>query len=346
LYYDCVDAGQVKRAEVDGLFLFDDTLLIVEAKASKFSDEARRGAIKSLKSDLDAIIDKAYQQGNRVLELVRSEKDVPFFDVAGKEVVRLRLSRFARAFLVSVSLEKLSSLSTSLFALRSLGLIQGREWPWSVALNDLRVIAEITDHPTTFLHYLTRRVACSGFEQLTASDELDMFAHYMQRGLFFENDEQFKNADLYMIASHTDDIDRYYEFQQGLRKEAPKPRIRMLPRFEQLISTLEAARPSNFVTACLALLDFDDSTRSKIAEQIDAIEEAERMERTRIIALPFNGRGDVLILGNGNVNTPDENRFLPRCYKTLEQHGLASATVIIWFPPLTRKRIKVFLLTT
>src|SRR6266496_4842753 len=302
LHYDCIEEGQAKRAEVDGLFIFDDTLLIVGAKASKFSDEARRGAIKSLKSDLDAIIDTAYRQGSRELELVRSTKDVPFFDETGKEVLRVRLSNFERAFLVSVSLEKLSSLSTSLFALRTLGLIQGREWPWSVALNDLRVIAEITDHPTTFLHYLTRRVACNAFEQLTASDELDMFAHYMQLGLFFENDEQFKSTDLYMIASHTEDIDHYYEFQQGLRKEVPKPKISMMPRFEQLISTLETVRPRNFVSACLALLDFDDATRSKVAEQIDAIEEAEEKGRTRIVALPFGSRGDALILGNGNVN--------------------------------------------
>ena len=344
LHYDCIEEGQAKRAEVDGLFIFDDTLLIVEAKASKFSNEARRGAIKSLKSDLDAIIDTAYRQGSRVLELVRSTKDVPFFDETGKEVLRVRLSNFERAFLVSVSLEKLSSLSTSLFALRTLGLIQGREWPWSVALNDLRVIAEITDHPTTFLHYLTRRVACNAFEQLTASDELDMFAHYMQLGLFFENDEQFKSTDLYMIASHTEDIDHYYEFQQGLRKEVPKPKISMMPRFEQLISTLETVRPRNFVSACLALLDFDDATRSKVAEQIDAIEEAEEKGRTRIVALPFGSRGDALILGNGNVNTPDENRFLPRCYTTLKEHGLAFATAIIWSPPLARNKLKVFLL--
>ena len=79
-------------------------------KASKFTDEARRGAIKRLKSDVEALIDKAYHQAHRVLDLARSAHEVSFSDEAGHEMLRLRISDFARVFLVSVSLEKLSSL--------------------------------------------------------------------------------------------------------------------------------------------------------------------------------------------------------------------------------------------
>ena len=72
-----------------------------------------------------------------------------------------------------------------------------------------------------------------------------------------------------MLASHTDEIDRYYEFRQGLRDEAPKPKIVMPPQFEQLITIIQTTRPTNFVTACLAPLDFDDDTRAKIARELE-----------------------------------------------------------------------------
>jgi len=211
-----------------------------------------------------------------------------------------------------------------------------------VALNDLRIIAEITEHSTTFLHYLVRRIRCNSWKQLEAADELDFFAHYMQSGLYFDNDERFHNTDLVTLASHTDDLDHYYAFREGLRSEVSKPRIAMHPNFERLITKLETAQPKHFASACLALLDFDDPTRTKIAAEIDQIDAAEEMGRSRIITLPFEGRDDALILGGARINTPDENHILLHCRTILETHRLRSAIAVLWQAPLTTGNIKVF----
>ena len=71
LYYDCVDDGLQKRAEVDGLLIFDDTLLICRSQGIEVHG---RGAIKRLKSDVEAIVDN---QAHRVLDLARSAPIAP-----------------------------------------------------------------------------------------------------------------------------------------------------------------------------------------------------------------------------------------------------------------------------
>jgi len=60
------------------------------------------------------------------------------------------------------------------------------------SLNALRVIAEMTTHPTVFLHYLVRRLEVNSYEAITVSDELDLFGHFLARGLYFREDEMVR----------------------------------------------------------------------------------------------------------------------------------------------------------
>ena len=342
-FYDHGEDGIKKRSEGDGLIIYDDTLIILEDKAGKISDQARRGALKSLRADLEELVDKAYQQAARTLNFIRESDEVKLLKKNGEELCRLRYRNFRNVFLVAVSFDALASLSTGLPLLRRLGMVQGKEWPWSVSLYDLRVIAEVSDHPTTFLHYLTRRIRCNAHEKLVSSDEIDLFGHYLKQGLYFDESEDFINAGTVLVHDWSSDIDDYFQHIMGLGPEVQKPRVPMHPLFERLITTLEAARPRHFVSACLALQDFDDPSRKKAAAAVGEIDSA-YLEKRVLFACLAPGRDRIaVIFGAGRVNSPQENQILERCRSLLEKHEIDKAIAIVWEPPLSNKRIRTFI---
>jgi hypothetical protein len=343
-FYDHEENGLKKRSEGDGLILFDDTLIIVEDKAGKISDQAKRGALKSLRADLEAIVNRAYQQADRVLYVFRSSEEVTFLKENGEEMCRLRYRDFRNVFLVAVSFDALASLSTGLPLLRRLGMVQGVEWPWSVSLYDLRVIAEICDHPTVFLHYLTRRIQANAHDKLVSSDELDLFGHYLGHGLYFDESEELENADALLIHDWSSQIDDYFQYIMGLGPEVEKPSVAMPTVFEEIITALETVRPRHFVTACLALQNFDDPTREKMASAAQQFDGSPVENGVRLACLdPGQGRLAV-VLGVGKINTPQENQILARCRVLLDKHKIEKAVAIIWDPPLSQRRVRTFVL--
>ena len=343
-FYDYEEDGVKKRSEGDGLIIFDDTLIILEDKAGKISDQARRGALKSLRADLEELVDKAYQQAARTLNFIRESDEVKFLKKNGAELCRLRYRDFRNVFLVAVSFDALASLSTGLPLLRRLGMVKGKEWPWSVSLYDLRIIAEVCDHPTTFLHYLTRRIHCNAHEKLVSSDEIDLFGHYLKQGLYFDESEDFINAGTVLVHDWSSEIDDYFQHIMGLGPEVKKPSVPMHPLFERLITTLESTRPRHFASACLALQDFDDPSRKKAAAAFGQIDSAYLEKRVLFACLTPGQDRLAVILGAGRVNSPQENQILERCRSLLEQHKIGEAVAIIWEPPLSNKRIRTFMI--
>jgi hypothetical protein len=249
LHYNFQDEGISKRSEVDGLVLFDDVLVVVETKAGKFSDEAKRGAPKRLQRDAKELLDSAFAQGKRLLREIRNTPEVVFSDEKGRESLRLRRADFRHQFIVTVSFETLSILQTSLGAVKQLGLIEGNEWPWAVCLSDLRVIAELTDHPSTFVHYLIRRIQANDVKELNTRDELDLFGFYRAGQLFFPPGKK-RDYTMLLVTGFTEEIDAYYDGLVGWRPKIPKPRQPILPRIEELLTTLEQQRPRHFHQNC------------------------------------------------------------------------------------------------
>jgi len=237
LHYGFQDEGQLKRGEVDGLVLYDDALIVIEAKAGKFSDEAKRGATKRLEHDAKELLDVAFEQGKRILNTIRNTPEVVFSDKHGREITRVRRADFRHQFIIAVSFEMLSILQTSLSAVKALGLIEGNEWPWAVCLSDLRVIAELTDHPSTFIHYLIRRIQANNVKELNARDELDLFGFYRAGQLFFPPGEK-RDYTMMVITGFTEEIDAYYDGLVGWRPKIPKPRQPLLSRIEELLTAL------------------------------------------------------------------------------------------------------------
>ncbi len=260
LFYDVTEQGRAVRYELDGLVIYDDCLVVIEAKASRIPPQKRRGAIRGFEQSMMDILKKAQEQAVRAIRYINSAPEVTFLNGRGAPLVIIKREQYRHVFIVLVSFEPIYELSCHLPTARRLGLLPGEEWPWFVCINDLRVISEVLEHPSTFIHYLKRRIALNDQPAVHAFDELDYFMRYIETGLVF-GDTSPQQVGMLGLSPCTDELDAYYSYLRGERSVAPKPRIKMDPVFEQLISRLETEKPRGFVSTCLALFESSEHVR-------------------------------------------------------------------------------------
>jgi len=341
LHYSIERQGQMTPYELDGLAFYDDCLVIIEAKASRLPPEKRRGSISGFMNSMRKSLKMAEDQATRAIRYIDSARVVSFFDMRGAPIVTTERKQFRHVFIILVNLEPLYQLSSHLPTARKLGLLQGEEWPWFVYLNDLRVISEVVEHPSAFLHYLKRRIALNDQPIVHAFDELDYFMYYVKTGLLFA-DGDLRQADLLLLTTHTDELDSYYSWLHGERSAVPKPVTAMDPVFQSLISRLETEMPRHFVSVCLHLLDSDDETRSVIARSIEICEKRIDEDRAaKSVALRV-GRTGLLLVCTRNIN--DSEELIARwCGKWLAYVDVDEFSAICWSPPITTGEIRAFL---
>ena len=113
LYYTMSDEdGRPTQYEVDGLMVYDRTLVVVEIKSGVISSPARRGA-PSLKEDLDELLGSAREQASRVTKYLKST-DEAIFIMRDNRKVFLRLGDFSRVLEIVVTLDSISAFASDL----------------------------------------------------------------------------------------------------------------------------------------------------------------------------------------------------------------------------------------
>ena len=131
--------------EHDIVVLCDDLCLFVEVKSSppdepfRDPDKAYTRLRRSFRSDTG--IQNAYNQANRLLQSVRSNRYVSLYDKDGNEALQLPGSLREGAFCVCVTRDSYGPVATCLSFL--LEKDEGEPYPWAVSAWDLENIAEI-----------------------------------------------------------------------------------------------------------------------------------------------------------------------------------------------------------
>ena len=268
LYYPVTEDGLQKRVETDGLILYDRNLIVIETKAGSLHVATRRGGLKKLEKDCREILEGAYRQARRTLTYVR-ETDEPRFEYKnGKEALVLKNKENIIDFwMINVSAENLGHLAAHLNSLRALNLMQAGEWPWSVFVNDLRVISELIEFPSEFFHYLQKRTRLNEFPQFSSSDELEIFMFYLHKGLHFD-EEKIGDLGLFLPTGFTEDLDRYYNYLLGIGSEVPKPEMNISKSFKGLIMAVEETRRTGRTRLVNTLLNFHKREQDEIIERL------------------------------------------------------------------------------
>jgi uncharacterized protein YchJ len=268
LFYPFPDNEKTKRSETDLLVVYDTNLLIVECKAGSLTTPSKRGALSRLKRDLSELVDKAYDQALRTKTYIETTDEPRFEHENGSEALVLKdKKQFGNVYLLNVTLDSLAHLSSQLGNLKKLNLINGKEWPWSVSLPDLRVISELVESPSEFLVYLKRRIRANDYPQFRLCDELDFFMYYLKDGLYFE-DGRLGREGSFGLHAYTERLDRWYDFQAGRVSSGEKPRLEIPEDYKTLIKGIEATQKAGFSDVTTTLLDFDVEAMEVILENI------------------------------------------------------------------------------
>ena len=325
--------------ELDGLIDYDDVLILIEAKAGNLPESAKRGSVQSfIKKMKNELLGEAFEQGNRALEYIKKNKEVKFFDKNGNELSKINKDDYRYFFVISIYFEPIGHIITNLSFMKDLRIVSN-EKHWAVFLNDLRVISEIVDNPTLFIHYLTRRLEVNNFPQFNSFDELDTFMLYINEGLYFE--EIPEDLDKITFTGYTENLDNYYLFLEGKRNKVEKPTQKMPEFFEHLIKKLEYKRPKHFTTGCIELLNCDGATREKISEQIKRCESDYKKDgKAHSVSFVFEKPGLALLLSTfPEIDLGKHSVVWSEKY--LQNTNMKKVVIIYWEPEIISKESSI-----
>jgi hypothetical protein len=258
------------RIEIDGLVVIDTVALVVEAKGAALSEPAKRALEPRLKRDIEATLEEAAGQANRLSTAIEKREPIAFADRNGNPIP-LDHAQLSRVFPIVVTLDDFSGLSTSVWALAEAGLLDAPEpLPWIASLHELDIVLELVEYAAQLPHFLMRRRRVNELKLVRAADELDFLVFYLTSGLFFDDVVAGPDApDFIGIESMTDDVDAYYFVKQGLRKgKAKKPSAQFDPLSTRFLKQLDDERPPGFVEASIALLTMSDASRREFTKHI------------------------------------------------------------------------------
>lgn len=141
--------------------------------------------------------------------------------------------------IVNPTLHELAGFAQQLPRLRALGLFKSGEYPWSVFINDLRVIAETCENEAVFLHYLVWRNRLPLGDRITVTDEIDLWASY----LLCERITGLHGGGRMIIGNASTDFDAYYDGLAGRGPKREPPRKFLPDSVRAFVSRLASTRP-------------------------------------------------------------------------------------------------------
>jgi hypothetical protein len=237
--------------EVDGLVIFESNAFVVEGKAKPISVQGKRGDLTRLRCDIGHSVEEALRQGVRAADYLRSDSDAVFADEQGNEAVRIAPGTIDNIVIVNATLHELGGHATQLPRLQTLGLFSDGQYPWSIFINDLRVIAETSDNVAVFLHYLRWRARLPLGDRVTVMDELDLWGSY----LLGERFGALADGGHYMVGNSSTDFDAYYAGVLGNGPAAPKPGKFLHEPLTSFVAAMSRDRPEGWLDAAGVCLD-------------------------------------------------------------------------------------------
>lgn len=272
-YDERLPANESKRREIDALIEYDQNVIIVSAKSGEWSLAARRGAPKSMAEEIARLVVEGFEQGYAAKHYIETAADASFADQAGTRQIVFDANSQPRAiYAINVTLSALGPAAIQLNALKAAGLLTADLFAWSVFVNDLRVIADICETPSEFLFYLQRRLRFNTFEQLRGADELDLFAYFLDQGLFFD-EARLKGVSLFSVGPNTDDLDKYFDKLEKSEPNPAKPKLAISPDFRELIRAIERTSCDGFSEITLYLLNLDGTYHEQISANLASLRE-------------------------------------------------------------------------
>ncbi len=333
-----------KRVEGDGLILIDDVALIVEVKSVALTAEARGGVERRLRGKLRDIVTNAAAQADRLRQRIVADERVRLDDGTWIDVTGVR-----EVHTIAVGLEDLSGVTTATAMLVDAGVLMPENIPWTVSLHDLRIVCELVDRPSELLFYLRRRTHPDATRKFLAVDELDLFLHCLNRGLYVIPDPERRAEQLpwtgnpttsdrrrhaaqhrELIASQTDPLDAWYHSQlDHTAPKALKPCMKAHAQLLALIDEITATGTPGWLSTSTILLEGDEAAHRAFGREARRLarmvkEDGQHHSSTRIV---FDTSGNPIVLTwacCGQVESADQAEVYLRDYLAAKKYQVGA----------------------
>lgn len=338
-------ASYTKRVETDALLLADDIAIVVEAKAGWLRPDARSGDPTLLRQDLSKLITHAAEQAERLRQRISANGGLRLHDDTW-----LDLSYVREVHLVAATLEDTSGIVTATSDLIDHALLREDAIPWTVSLQDLRVISEIVQRPAEFVLYLRRRTDPATTRINYSLDELDLFMEFLTTGLYVEPDPDQRYAEMPLLGppdegvrerygqqvprflfSRTDDLDAWFAYRYG-RREAPaeRPALPIDPTVAGVVDHLALRKSPGWLNIGATLLSYATDEQEQFGAAIRRLRqrtaEDSQLHSFTIAAGDHSDRSHVIALASlpgAFASEDDQERFAT--YVLLKKHQLQCA---------------------
>ena len=247
------DPGSGKEYENDLLILIDSYLIVVEAKAGKVSDRARRGDHARLKRAIDDLLIAPSRQAKRFTDYLKANPGRQQFQTRRGEVNEVDTSDITAIIRLNVMLESLGALGARWPFLSQAGFIQYKdEMAPAMTIVDLDILFEILSGTCEKLHYLVRRAR---FETDVdyIGDEMDLIAYYIDTG-FNIPEQHFKEAGLLYLYGESKRLDSYF-MKEWNKRNVPKPSLHMTKWWRDILQKVEERQPPQWIAIGHMLLN-------------------------------------------------------------------------------------------
>ncbi|PFF75825.1 hypothetical protein CN341_19705 [Bacillus cereus] len=201
----------------------DGTVFLVEVKASKYKEPFRDPdrAYQRIKRDFksDGGIQKAYNQGKKLKDLLNQNEIITLYNKEGEEVVTLNSKDIKKIHIICVTAENFGIIASNLSYL--LEKEESELYPFAVNLYDLELIVDYIKFKSlgekSFVDYLNFRQLYH--KKFIATDELDIFGYFLSKPDY----KIFREQDIIFVSpENADIIDEMYFSRLGIYKKEKK----------------------------------------------------------------------------------------------------------------------------
>lgn len=264
------NSGKSKWCECDGLIIYDDHLFVVEVKAGAFTYTSPATDLAAHLTSLRNLIEAPAAQGNRFIEYLESDLEVPIFDGERNELTCIRRQDFRTVTVVALSLDSFTELAARAQHLSKVGVELGTSEVWALSIDDLRVYADIFDNPLIFIHFIEQRMQAVTNDSINLDDEIDHLGLYLAQNNYEQYAREFGGAeqDRIQFTGFRAPIDEFYTAL--VNNEVPsRPSQEMPSKLREIIDFLAGAKKAGSTMLASFLLDGDGELRQNFADGID-----------------------------------------------------------------------------
>ncbi|MDE0005003.1 MAG: hypothetical protein OXQ29_20120, partial [Rhodospirillaceae bacterium] len=269
------EAGTGNWAETDLLVVYEDVLLIVEAKAGVLPMHSPAADFDAHMKRVEGLIVSAYRQCFRVMEALAAGKALPIHELRNgkhEQIAELDLQDFRMVLPIGLTVEAISPFSTCLGSLEAITPLPEGHAFMSMSLDDLLVLNRFLPTAGELLHYLEVRQRAVGIPGVIVIDEMEYLGAYIAENRFDDVLKRQRAAGRGVIwNAYADLVDRYFEGENA--GGGPLPRQEFPAALSDVLGFLNRRRPRGWLAMDAAIRNLDSDERENLAAGIDALKQ-------------------------------------------------------------------------